>query len=174
MGWKISPPRGMELCASSKIGKWSMNQTESFRTKETEEEESQFSTKLKKISLGPKQIPFSAILDVKNDLNIITQEIAMRAELQVSLYKEKTTDYSLKPISKIEKLLFTFGNEEKTYMDFLVFENFNQIIVEENPKISFSSKESTPPENDRKLKGKDLEEDKLKVEDSEEIETIKG
>ncbi|MBW0505737.1 hypothetical protein O181_045452 [Austropuccinia psidii MF-1] len=52
------------------------------------------------------------------------------------------------------------------YMDFLVFENFNQIIVEENPKISLSSKESIPPETDRKLKGKDTE-------DSEAIEKIK-
>ncbi|MBW0473501.1 hypothetical protein O181_013216 [Austropuccinia psidii MF-1] len=28
LSWKISPPRGMELCASLEIGKWSIDQVE--------------------------------------------------------------------------------------------------------------------------------------------------
>ncbi|MBW0489803.1 hypothetical protein O181_029518 [Austropuccinia psidii MF-1] len=58
-------------------------------------------------------------------------------------------------------------------MEFLVFENLNQIIVVENPNISLSSKDSIPPENYRKYKGKEPEEHKLEVGDSEEIPTIK-
>ncbi|MBW0483143.1 hypothetical protein O181_022858 [Austropuccinia psidii MF-1] len=36
-GWKYSPPRGMEFCAPSEIGKWSIDQAESSKRKETEE-----------------------------------------------------------------------------------------------------------------------------------------
>ncbi|MBW0496473.1 hypothetical protein O181_036188 [Austropuccinia psidii MF-1] len=35
--WKSSPPRGMELYAPSEIGKWSIDQAESSKRKETEE-----------------------------------------------------------------------------------------------------------------------------------------
>ncbi|MBW0580112.1 hypothetical protein O181_119827 [Austropuccinia psidii MF-1] len=79
-------------------------------------------------------------------------------------------DDSLKPIGKIKKLKFTTGNEDKTYLDFLVFENFNQIIVEENSSIFPSSKESIPPQTDIKFEGEDPEEDELEVEDGEAIE----
>ncbi|MBW0465192.1 hypothetical protein O181_004907 [Austropuccinia psidii MF-1] len=41
MGRQISPPRGMELGASAEIGKWSIDQKESSKTKEKEEEGSQ-------------------------------------------------------------------------------------------------------------------------------------
>ncbi|MBW0484654.1 hypothetical protein O181_024369 [Austropuccinia psidii MF-1] len=58
-------------------------------------------------------------------------------------------------------------------MNFLLFEHFNQIVVEEKPRISSSSKESIPHAPDRKSKGKKPEEDKLEVEDSEEIKKIK-
>ncbi|MBW0496366.1 hypothetical protein O181_036081 [Austropuccinia psidii MF-1] len=51
MGWRVSPPSGMELCASSEIGKWSIDQIESSKRKETEEEEIESSTKLKTILL---------------------------------------------------------------------------------------------------------------------------
>ncbi|MBW0496093.1 hypothetical protein O181_035808, partial [Austropuccinia psidii MF-1] len=47
------------------------------------------------------------------------------------------------------------------------------IIVEENTSRLSSSKESIPPQTERRCKGKDPEEDDLKVEDSEEIEKIK-
>ncbi|MBW0481229.1 hypothetical protein O181_020944 [Austropuccinia psidii MF-1] len=73
----------------------------------------------------------------------------------------------------MENLKFTFANKAKIQMDFLVFENLNQITVKENPEISMSSKESISPETDRKFKGKD-QEDKLKVEDSEAIQKIKN
>ncbi|MBW0490471.1 hypothetical protein O181_030186 [Austropuccinia psidii MF-1] len=63
----------MELCASSEIGKWSINGAESSKRKETEEKESQSSTRVKKIFLGPNKIPFSAIFDAKNNVNVITQ-----------------------------------------------------------------------------------------------------
>ncbi|MBW0562269.1 hypothetical protein O181_101984 [Austropuccinia psidii MF-1] len=52
MGWKTSPPSGMNLCASSEIEKWSVHQAESSKRKETEETESQSSTRVKKIFLG--------------------------------------------------------------------------------------------------------------------------
>ncbi|MBW0574068.1 hypothetical protein O181_113783 [Austropuccinia psidii MF-1] len=58
------------------------------------------------------------------------------------------------------------------YMDFLVFEYFNSIIVEERSSISSYSKESVPPATDRKFEGKVLE-DIQQVEDSEAIEKIK-
>ncbi|MBW0558296.1 hypothetical protein O181_098011 [Austropuccinia psidii MF-1] len=58
------------------------------------------------------------------------------------------------------------------YLNFLAFENCNQIIVEENYSILSSSKESIPPVPDRKSKGKETE-DKLEVEDSEAIAKIK-
>ncbi|MBW0580959.1 hypothetical protein O181_120674 [Austropuccinia psidii MF-1] len=144
MGWQISPPSGMELCASSEIGKWSVHQEESSKRKETEETESQSSTRVKTIFLGPNKIPFSAIFDAKNDLNFLTQEIALKAELNISPYKSTSTDSSLKPIGQIENLEFTFESEEKTYLDFLVFETFNQIIIEERSSILSSSKESIP------------------------------
>ncbi|MBW0532341.1 hypothetical protein O181_072056 [Austropuccinia psidii MF-1] len=57
-------------------------------------------------------------------------------------------------------------------MDLLVIKNYNQVIVEENPKLALSSKEVIPPETDRKSKVKDPEVNKLKVEDSEAIEKI--
>ncbi|MBW0518066.1 hypothetical protein O181_057781 [Austropuccinia psidii MF-1] len=72
-----------------------------------------------------------------------------------------------------EKDGFTFGNEEKIYLDILVFDSFNQIIGEEKSSILSSSKESIPPETEGKSKAKDQEEDKFKVEDSETIEKVK-
>ncbi|MBW0479610.1 hypothetical protein O181_019325 [Austropuccinia psidii MF-1] len=60
MGWKISPPRGMELCAAE-IGKWSIDQAESSKRKEAEETENQSSTRMKAILFGTNKIPFSAI-----------------------------------------------------------------------------------------------------------------
>ncbi|MBW0505271.1 hypothetical protein O181_044986 [Austropuccinia psidii MF-1] len=47
------------------------------------------------------------------------------------------------------------------------------MIVEENTSILSSAKEFIPPQSERKFKGKDQEEDELKVEDSEAIEKIK-
>ncbi|MBW0574747.1 hypothetical protein O181_114462 [Austropuccinia psidii MF-1] len=81
-------------------------------------------------------------------------------------------DNSLKSIGQIKNLEVTFESEEKTYLDFLVFENFNQIIDEENTSILSLSKESILPLTDRKSKGKETE-DKLEVKDSEAIEKIK-
>ncbi|MBW0557946.1 hypothetical protein O181_097661 [Austropuccinia psidii MF-1] len=78
MGWKISPPSGMEVCASSEIGKWSVHQAESSKRKEKDKRESQSSTRVKTIFLGPNRIPLSAIFDAKNDLNFITWEIALK------------------------------------------------------------------------------------------------
>ncbi|MBW0555524.1 hypothetical protein O181_095239 [Austropuccinia psidii MF-1] len=173
MGWQISPPRGMELCASSKIEKWLINGAESSKRKETEETESQSSTRVKTIFLGPNKIPFSAIFDAKNELNAITEEISLKAESKISPYTSKSTDDFFKPIGQIKNLEVTTGNEEKTYLDFLVFENFYQIIVEENTSILSSSKESIPPQTEKKSKGKDPEEDELQVEDSEAIEKMK-
>ncbi|MBW0576217.1 hypothetical protein O181_115932 [Austropuccinia psidii MF-1] len=72
----------------------------------------------------------------------------------------------MQPIGKIQNLEITFGNEEKMHMNFLVFQNFNQIIVKERSIILYSSKESIPPVPDRKCKEKEKE-------DSEAIETIK-
>ncbi|MBW0559232.1 hypothetical protein O181_098947, partial [Austropuccinia psidii MF-1] len=144
MGWQISPPRGMELCASSEIGKWSINQAESSKRKETEEKESQSSTR----------------------------EIALKAELKISPYTSKSTDNSLKPIGQIKNLEVTFESEEKTYLDFLVFENFNQIIDGENTSILSLTKEIILPLTDRNSKGKETE-DKMGVEDSEAIQKIK-
>ncbi|MBW0514635.1 hypothetical protein O181_054350 [Austropuccinia psidii MF-1] len=172
MGWQISPPRGMELCEYSEIGKWSINQAESSKRKETEETESQSSTRVKTIFLGPNKIPFSAIFDAKNDLNVITQEIALKAELNTSPYTSKSTENSLKLIGQIQNLEVTFESEEKTYLDFLVFENFNQIIIEEKSSILSSSKESMPAVTHIKSKGKETEY-KLEVEYSEAIEKIK-
>ncbi|MBW0469062.1 hypothetical protein O181_008777 [Austropuccinia psidii MF-1] len=54
MPWKITPPSGMELCASSELGKWSIHQDELSTIKETEETESQFSKRVKTIFLGEK------------------------------------------------------------------------------------------------------------------------
>ncbi|MBW0556663.1 hypothetical protein O181_096378 [Austropuccinia psidii MF-1] len=173
MGWQISPPRGMELCASSEIGKWSIHGAESSKRKETEETESQSSTRVKTVFLGPNKIPFSAIFDAKNDLNVITQEIALKAELKIGPYTLKSTEDFLKPIGQIKNLEVTTGNEEKTNPDFLVFENSNQIIYEEDISILSFSKESIPPQTERQSKGKDPEEDKLKVEDSEAIGKVK-
>ncbi|MBW0502333.1 hypothetical protein O181_042048 [Austropuccinia psidii MF-1] len=110
-----------------------------------------------------KQNTLSAFFDAKNDLNVITEEIARRAELDISPYTSNSTDSSLKPISEIKNLEVITGNEEKTYLDFLVYENFNKIIVEENTSILSSSKESIPPQTERKSKGNDPEEDELKV-----------
>ncbi|MBW0545162.1 hypothetical protein O181_084877 [Austropuccinia psidii MF-1] len=84
IGWKISPPSGMELCASSEIGKWSIQQAESSKRRETEETEVQSLTRVKTIFLGPNKILFSAIFHAKNDLNFITHEIALKAELNIS------------------------------------------------------------------------------------------
>ncbi|MBW0541578.1 hypothetical protein O181_081293 [Austropuccinia psidii MF-1] len=114
-----------------------------------------------------------AIFDAKNELNIITQEIALKAELKISPYTSKSTDAFLKPIGQIKNLEVTTGNEEKNYWEFLVFEDFNQRIDEENIGILYFSKESIPPQTERKSKGKDPEEDELKVEDSEAIKRIK-
>ncbi|MBW0544476.1 hypothetical protein O181_084191 [Austropuccinia psidii MF-1] len=172
IGWQMSPPRGMELFVSSEIGKWSIHGEESSKRKETEETESQSSTRVKKIFLGPKKICFSAIFDAKNDLSVIAQEIALKAELNISSYISKSTDKSLKPIGQIKNLEVTTGNEEKTYLDFLVLENFNQIIVEKNTSILSLFKESILPLNDRKSKGKETE-DKMEVEHSEAIVKIK-
>ncbi|MBW0512602.1 hypothetical protein O181_052317 [Austropuccinia psidii MF-1] len=88
-----------------------------------------------------------------NYLNIITQEIALKVELDISPYTSKSTDNSLKPIGQIT--------------------NPEVILVEENTSILSSSKESIPPQTERKSKGKDPEEDELKVEDSEATEKIK-
>ncbi|MBW0565255.1 hypothetical protein O181_104970 [Austropuccinia psidii MF-1] len=104
-----------------------------------EEKESQSSTSVKPIFLGPNKIPFSAIFDAKNDLNVITQEIVLKADLNISPYTSKSTYTYLKPVGQIQNLHVTTGNEEKTYLDFLVFENFNKIIVEENTSILSSS-----------------------------------
>ncbi|MBW0502751.1 hypothetical protein O181_042466 [Austropuccinia psidii MF-1] len=153
MGWKISPPRGMDLCASSEIGKWSIHGAESSKRKETEETESQSSTRVKTIFLGPNKIPFSAIFDAKNELNVITQEIALKAELKISPYTSKSTDAFLKPIGQIKNLEVTTD--------------------EENISILSFSKEIIPPQTERKYKGKDPKEDELKVEDSEAIKKIK-
>ncbi|MBW0529098.1 hypothetical protein O181_068813 [Austropuccinia psidii MF-1] len=172
MGWQISPPSGMELCASSEIGKWSVNQAESSKRKETQQTESQSSTRVKKIFLGSNKIPFSAIFDAKNALNFITQEIALKAELSISPYTSKLTDSSLKPIGQIKNLEVTFESEEKTSLNFLVFENFSQIIDEENTSILSLSKENILPLTDRTSKGKETE-DKLEVEDSGAIEKVK-
>ncbi|MBW0466544.1 hypothetical protein O181_006259 [Austropuccinia psidii MF-1] len=57
-------------------------------------------------------------------------------------------------------------------MDFLLFQNLNQIIVEERSSISSLSKESIPCEPDRKYKGKEPEV-KLEVNNSEAIAKIK-
>ncbi|MBW0514150.1 hypothetical protein O181_053865 [Austropuccinia psidii MF-1] len=172
MGWQISPPRGMELCASSEIGKWSIHGVESSKRKETEETESQSSTRVKTIFLGTNRIPFSAIFDAKTDLNVIAQEMALKAELNISPYTSKSTDNSLMPIGQIKNLEVTFESEKKTYLDFLVFKNFNQIIIDKKSSISSSSKESIPALTHIKSKGKETE-DKLEVEDSEAIEKIK-
>ncbi|MBW0533890.1 hypothetical protein O181_073605 [Austropuccinia psidii MF-1] len=172
MGWQISPPNGMELCASSEIGKWSVHQEESSKRKETEETESQSSKRVKTIFLGPNKIPFSAIFDAENEFNFITQEIALKAELNISPYTSESTDNSLKSIGQIEDLEVTFESEEKTYLDFLVFENFNQIIIEEKSSILSSSEESMPAVTHIKSKGKETE-DILQVEYSEAIEKIK-
>ncbi|MBW0503334.1 hypothetical protein O181_043049 [Austropuccinia psidii MF-1] len=58
-------------------------------------------------------------------------------------------------------------------MDFIVLENFNQMSFEEKHSISYSSKEYIPPAPDRKSEVKELEKDKLEVEDSEAKEKIK-
>ncbi|MBW0587147.1 hypothetical protein O181_126862 [Austropuccinia psidii MF-1] len=79
----------------------------------------------------------------------------------------------LKPIGQIENLEVTTGNEEKTYQHFLVFEDFNQIIDEENISILSFSKGRIAPQTERKSKGKDPEGDEVKVEESEAIEKIK-
>ncbi|MBW0571507.1 hypothetical protein O181_111222 [Austropuccinia psidii MF-1] len=142
----------MELCASSEIGKWSIHRAESYKRKETEETESQSSTRVKTIFLGPNKIPFSAIFDAKNDLNVIAQEIALKAELNISSYTLKSTDSSLKPIGQIKNLEVT--------------------TVEENTSILSLSKESILPLTDRKSKGKETE-DKMEVEHSEAIVKIK-
>ncbi|MBW0509275.1 hypothetical protein O181_048990 [Austropuccinia psidii MF-1] len=97
--------------------------------------------------------------------------MAMVAELNISPYTLKSAYSSLKPIGEIKNLEATFCNKEKMYMDGLVSENFNQIVVKENPRISYSSKENIPHAPDRKSKGKEPQEDKLEVEDSD---TIKG
>ncbi|MBW0467691.1 hypothetical protein O181_007406 [Austropuccinia psidii MF-1] len=152
MGWQISPLRGMELCASSEIGKWSIDKVKSSKRKKAEETETQSSTRMKKIFLGTNSIPFSAIFDAKNELNIIAWKIAMIAELNISPYTVKSPDNSLKPIGQIKSLEVTSFNKENMYRDFLVFDNFNQIVVQENPSISSSSKESIPHAPDRKSK----------------------
>ncbi|MBW0465764.1 hypothetical protein O181_005479 [Austropuccinia psidii MF-1] len=95
MGWKISPTRGMEPCASSEIGKWPIHQVESFKRKEKEETESQFSKIVKTIFLGQNKIPFSAIFYSKNEFHFITQEISLKAELNISPYKSQSTNNSL-------------------------------------------------------------------------------
>ncbi|MBW0493074.1 hypothetical protein O181_032789 [Austropuccinia psidii MF-1] len=144
---------------------------ESSKRKETEETESQSSTRVKTVFIGPKKY-ISAIFDTKNDLNVIAQEIALIAELNISSYTSKSTDNSLKPIGQIKNLEVTTGNEEKTYLDFILFKNFNQIIVEENTSILYLSKESITPLTDRESKGKETE-DKMEVEDSEAIVKIR-
>ncbi|MBW0543843.1 hypothetical protein O181_083558 [Austropuccinia psidii MF-1] len=172
MGWQISPLSGMELCASSEIVKWSVHQAESSKRKETQETESKSSTRVKTIILGPNKIPSSAIFDAKNDLNFITQEIALKAELNISPYTSKSTDSSLKLIGQIKNLEVTSESEGKTYLDFLVFEDFNQIIIEERSSILSSSKESMLAETHVKSKGKETE-DKLEVEYIETMVKIK-
>ncbi|MBW0572960.1 hypothetical protein O181_112675 [Austropuccinia psidii MF-1] len=144
---------------------------ESSKRREAEETESQSSTRVTTIFVGPNKIPFSAIFDAKNDLIFITQERAQKAELNISPYTSKSTDNSFKPIGQIKNLEVTFESE-KTYLDFLVFDNFNQIIVEENSSILSSSKESMPIVTHIKSKGQKTE-NKLEVEDSEAIEKIK-
>ncbi|MBW0489416.1 hypothetical protein O181_029131 [Austropuccinia psidii MF-1] len=119
-----------------------------------------------------KQNNLLSYFDAKNDLNFITQEIALKAELNISPYTSKTTDSYLKTIGQIKNVEVTFESEEKTYLDLLVFENFNQIIIEEKSSILSSSKESMPAVTHIKSKGKETE-DKLEVEDSEAIEKIK-
>ncbi|MBW0499468.1 hypothetical protein O181_039183 [Austropuccinia psidii MF-1] len=145
---------------------------ESSKRKETEETESKSSTRVKTIFLGPNKIPLSAIFDTKNDLNFITQEITPKEDLNISPYTSKSTDKSLKPIGQIKNLEVTFESEETTYLEFLVFENFNQIIFEENSSILSSSKESMPAVTHIKSRGKESK-DKMEVEDSEAIEKIK-
>ncbi|MBW0506543.1 hypothetical protein O181_046258 [Austropuccinia psidii MF-1] len=113
-----------------------------------------------------KTIPFSAIFDAKNDLNFINQKIALKAELNISPYTSKSTDNSLKPISQSKNLEVTIDNKEKMYLEFLVFVNFNQIIIEEESSILSSSKESIPPVPGSKSKG-------METEDSEAISKIK-
>ncbi|MBW0496859.1 hypothetical protein O181_036574 [Austropuccinia psidii MF-1] len=143
-----------------------------IQKKKAEETESQFSIRVKKIFLGPNTIPFSAIFDAKNHLNFRSQEIAVEEELSICPYTSKSTDTSLKPIGQIKNLELSFENEEKPYLDFLLFENLKQIIVEGKSRILCSSKESNPPVTHTKSKGKDTG-DKLEVEDSEVIPKIK-
>ncbi|MBW0546767.1 hypothetical protein O181_086482 [Austropuccinia psidii MF-1] len=76
IGWKISPPRGMEVCAYSEIGKWSIHQEESSKRKEIEETESKSSTIVKEIFIGTNKIPLPSIFDQENELNFINQETA--------------------------------------------------------------------------------------------------
>ncbi|MBW0497244.1 hypothetical protein O181_036959 [Austropuccinia psidii MF-1] len=101
------------------------------------------------------------------------KEIQSSTRGKTMLLGPKKNPYnSLNPICQIKNLEVTFGNEERTYLDFLVFENLNQIIAEENSSIFSSCKESIPPITDRKAKGKETEE-KLEVEDCEAIAKIK-
>ncbi|MBW0467892.1 hypothetical protein O181_007607 [Austropuccinia psidii MF-1] len=92
----------------------------------------------------------------------------MKAELQISHYKANVTGNSLKPIVQIENLKVKFGNKEAIFMDSLLFESFDQIIVEEKPSILSSSKEIITCVPDRKSEGKETE-DKLEVENSKAI-----
>ncbi|MBW0518445.1 hypothetical protein O181_058160 [Austropuccinia psidii MF-1] len=163
----------MELFAPSEIEQSSIDQAKLSKREEIEETESESHTRLKTIFLGPRKMDFSAIFNAKNYLNIITQEIAMKAELNISPYTSKSKENLLKPIGQVKNLEVTFGNEEKIYIDFVVLENFNQILFEEKPSISSSLKESIPHAPDRKSKGKEPEDDKLEVEDSESIKKSK-
>ncbi|MBW0480930.1 hypothetical protein O181_020645 [Austropuccinia psidii MF-1] len=83
----------------------------------------------------------------------------MEAELHISNCTSKSSNNYLKLIGQRENLEVTFGTEEKNYMEFFVFENFKQIIVEENPKILSSSEEIISTQNDVKFKGKGPGED---------------
>ncbi|MBW0588246.1 hypothetical protein O181_127961 [Austropuccinia psidii MF-1] len=140
MSFKTFSPIGMKLRAASEIRKLSIHQEESSRIEGTEESESQSSTRVKAIFLATNKIPFSALYDEKTEFNVSAQEIALKERLNIIAYIAISKDNSLKTIGQIRNLEFTFCNKEKKYMEFLVFENLNQIIVEQSSSISTLSK----------------------------------
>ncbi|MBW0484355.1 hypothetical protein O181_024070 [Austropuccinia psidii MF-1] len=109
MGWFISHQELWCFVLLDKLEKRSIDQAKLFKSKETEETENSSSKRMKKIFLGPNKIPFSAIFDAKNGMNVMNQEIALRAELNISPYTSKTTDSPLHLIGQIKALHLTFG-----------------------------------------------------------------
>ncbi|MBW0575871.1 hypothetical protein O181_115586 [Austropuccinia psidii MF-1] len=158
MGWKISPPREVELCASSEIAKWSLHGAESSKRKETEETGNQSSTRVKTIFLGPNKIPFSAIFDAKDDLNVITQEIALKAESKISPYTSKSTDDFLKPIGQIKNVEVTTVAEGKfleSEDDLKLYQQSNRDFKDKykQGRIAEDLEEGEVSENTQRLSG---------------------